>query len=98
MHRELCVTYYSFYQKNTIMSNKFIAGLLLGAAAGAALGYFLTTDKGKEMLEELKTAASDAGEDLKESFNRFENDVKQTVQKGKAFAEDLEKKANNFTT
>ena len=80
------------------MSNKFIAGLLLGAAAGAALGYFLTTDKGKEMLEELKTTASDVGDDLKESYNRFESDVKQTVQKGKAFAEDLEKKANNFTT
>jgi len=80
------------------MSNKFIAGLLLGAAAGAALGYFLTTDKGKAMLEELKTAASDAGDEIKESYNRFENDVKQTVQKGKTFAEDLEKKANNFTS
>lgn len=80
------------------MSNKFIAGLLLGAAAGAALGYFLTTDKGKEMVEDFKAAASDVGDDLKASFNSFEKERKQTVQKGKAFAEDLEKKANNFTT
>jgi gas vesicle protein len=80
------------------MSSKFIAGLLLGAAAGAALGYFLNTEKGKEFVEDLKTAAKDAGDNIKESYNRFEGELKQTVQKGKAAADEFEKKANNFTT
>ena len=42
-------------------SQKFVAGLILGAAAGAAVALFLQTDKGKEILATIKDAAGDAG-------------------------------------
>ncbi len=65
-------------------NSKFLTGLLLGAAAGAALGYFLTTDKGKEILDDIKSAASDATEEMKNA-----------ISKGKKWAEDVESKTFN---
>lgn len=63
-------------------NKKLLAGLLLGAAAGAALALILTSEKGKEFLSDLGDAASKLGDDLKE-----------TIDKGKHFAEDLGRKA-----
>ena len=64
-------------------NSKFLAGLLLGAAAAAAVGYFLTTDKGKQFVEDLKSSASEMADDLKESYQTAEKGIKQTIQKGK---------------
>ena len=64
-------------------NSKFLTGLLVGVAAGAAIGYFLTTDKGREILDDIKSAASDAGEE-----------VKNVIAKGKKWAEDVEEKTN----
>ena len=64
-------------------NSKFLTGLVLGVAAGAAIGYFLTTDKGKEILEEIKSAASDAGDE-----------VKNVISKGKQWAEGFEEKTS----
>jgi len=63
-------------------NKKLLAGILLGAAAGAALALLLTSDKGKEFLSDLKDTAS-----------RLGDDVKETIEKGKQFAADLGKKA-----
>ena len=64
-------------------NSKFLTGLLVGVAAGVAIGYFLTTDKGREILDDIKSAASDAGEE-----------VKNVIAKGKKWAEDIEEKTN----
>ncbi|MFT4022298.1 MAG: YtxH domain-containing protein [Flavihumibacter sp.] len=64
-------------------NTKFLTGLLVGVAAGAAIGYFLSTDKGKEILDDIRSAASDAGEEVKNAFA-----------KGKKWAEDVEEKAS----
>jgi len=79
-------------------NSKFLAGLLLGAAAAAAVGYFLTTDKGKQFVEDLKSSASEMADDLKESYQTAEKGIKQTIQKGKTFVEDLEKQADHSAT
>lgn len=73
--------------------NKFVAGLILGAAAGAAVALFLQTEKGKEILSDLKDAADDAGGTLKDNLKNFESEMSDLIQKGKKFVEDLEKKA-----
>lgn len=64
-------------------NSKFLTGLLLGAAAGAAIGYFLSTDKGKEVLDEIKSAAATAGDE-----------VKSAIDKGKKWANDFEEKTS----
>jgi gas vesicle protein len=78
-------------------SGKFLTGLLLGAAAGAAIGYFLQTDKGKETLSGLKDMAGKAGDQFKDAMSQVEKEVGDLVEKGKGFAEDLEQKAKQAT-
>lgn len=77
-------------------NQKFLVGLLLGAAAGAALGILLTSDKGKEIIDDLKSAAGKAGEDAKEVLSKFEAEMEDAVEKGKEWAQDFEDKAKNF--
>lgn len=60
-------------------NSKFLSGVLLGAAAGAAIAYFLTTDKGREMLNELKSVLGSASEDVKETVKNFEADIESAV-------------------
>jgi gas vesicle protein len=47
------------------MSNKkFLGGLVLGAAAGAAIALFLSSDKGKEVVAGAKTKLQDFGDEI----------------------------------
>lgn len=61
-------------------NSKFFAGVLLGAAAGAAIGYLLTTEKGREILADLKTAATNAANDVKETVSKWANDVEDATE------------------
>lgn len=65
-------------------SNKFIAGLLLGAAAGIAATLFFQTEKGQEILNDLKDAALKADDKIDDLLN-----------KGKQFAKDVAGKAKD---
>jgi gas vesicle protein len=78
--------------------NKFVAGLVLGAAAGAAVALFLQSEKGKEILSDIKDAAEDAGTNLKSNLKSFEDEMNDLIKKGKKFVEDLEQKAKNATS
>ncbi|HRI20965.1 MAG TPA: hypothetical protein PLA68_08415 [Panacibacter sp.] len=72
------------------MSNqKFFAGLILGAAAGAAVAFFLQTDKGKEIIAGIKDAAGDAGNKIKTKAQDLDEDLTSLINKGKQFVEDL---------
>jgi len=56
-------------------NSKFLAGVLLGAAAGAAIGYLLTTEKGREIIADLKSAASNAADEVKETVNKWASEA-----------------------
>ena len=78
-------------------NSKFIAGLLVGAAAGAAIAILLNSEKGKEIIEDLKTAANKAGDELKDAAGRLEAELAAAVEKGKEYAENLGQQVRDFT-
>lgn len=78
-------------------NGKFLTGLLLGAAAGAAIGFLLHSEKGKEVLTDLKDMAGKAGDQLKDAVGKVEKEVNDLVEKGKSYAEDMERNAPNST-
>lgn len=73
-------------------NHKLIAGLLLGAVAGAALALFLKSEKGQEILDDVKEEGDLLQEELKAKLKDFDASVNQLLAKGKAFIEDLEQK------
>ncbi|ULQ52615.1 YtxH domain-containing protein [Flavihumibacter fluvii] len=60
-------------------NSKFLAGVLLGAAAGAAIGYLLTTEKGREIINDLKTAATNAAGEVKDTVNKWASEAEEEV-------------------
>ena len=76
-------------------SQKFIAGVILGAAAGAAITVFLNSDKGKEILADVKDIAQDTSESLRSRLDGFEKEVKSLLQKGKQFIENVEQRLDD---
>ena len=72
-------------------NTKLLLGFLAGAAAGAALTILLTSDKGKEVLDQLKKTAEDLEDEVKSAVDRG-------VNMGKQMAEDIEGKIKEFTT
>lgn len=73
-------------------NHKFIAGLVLGAVAGAALILYLNGEKGKELLTDLKEGAGKAEDELKATFNEFDEAINNLFEKGKLLLQDLEQK------
>ena len=73
-------------------NSKLLFGLLLGAIAGAALAAFISSDKGQELVDEIKDATGKAERDFKKAINKFED----KISKGKEYAMDLEKRAGKF--
>ena len=74
-------------------NHKFIAGLVLGAVAGAALILYLNGEKGKELLTDLKDGAGKAEDGLKATFSEFDEAINNLLEKGKLLLQDLEQKA-----
>lgn len=66
-------------------NTKLLLGFIVGAAAGAAIGVLLSTDKGKEMLKKFGETASG-----------FADDVKSAMDKVKPMAEDLGENIKHF--
>ena len=70
-------------------NNKLLVGVLIGAAAGAAIGYLLTTEKGKEILSNLQDAAGSAGDRVKGAYDSAKSKVSETFGRSKQYAEDM---------
>lgn len=70
-------------------NQKFLTGIILGAAAGVAITLFLQSEKGKEILSGVKDWADDATDGLKEKMDQFDDSVAELVKKGKQFVTDL---------
>ncbi len=64
-------------------NQKFLSGLALGAAAGAAIAILLSSEKGKEILENVKDYASQGGQKVKDTISGLGEDVNNLWNKGK---------------
>jgi gas vesicle protein len=74
-------------------SSKLLTGIILGAAAGIAIALFVQSDKGQDMVENLKDAAGDAGEKLKSKLDDLQGEMSGLIKKGKKYVSELESKA-----
>lgn len=74
---------------------RFLAGLLLGAAAGAALALFLTSEKGKTLVAELKEDAETLGDRLRTETDEWEKQIEALLARGKTLLEEMEQKLKN---
>ena len=60
-------------------NSKFLAGILVGAAAGAAVTLLLNTESGKKILADLKDAAGKKLQDLKNAASDFAEETETAV-------------------
>ncbi|MFP5041251.1 hypothetical protein [Parasediminibacterium sp. JCM 36343] len=70
-------------------NEKFLAGVILGAAAATALAVFFTSDKGKEVFASAKDTAEKLTGDLKTKLQSLEGEMKTLLKKGKAIEADI---------
>jgi hypothetical protein len=73
------------------MSIKFVAGLLIGAAAGAAIVHYLNTAEGRAFTQKLKEDAAGVEDELAAMADDL-------VKKGKSFMNDMEEKVDKATS
>ena len=66
---------------------KFLTGLILGGLAGAAITLFLSSNKGKEMVNDLKNKSGDFQEDVKEKVAEFETAMETLLDKARKVTE-----------
>ncbi|SJZ73462.1 YtxH domain-containing protein [Sediminibacterium ginsengisoli] len=79
-------------------NQKFIAGLVLGAAAGAALVLLFSGDKGKEVLADAKEMAADVEQKVKDSIEEFDQAFNELLEKGRDFIAQLQTTATTNNT
>lgn len=66
-------------------NSKFLLALFVGAAAGAAIGYYLASDNKEEIVEDLKNTAG-----------KIKDELESELEKGKQVVEDLKSKLNDL--
>jgi gas vesicle protein len=76
-------------------NQRFLSGLALGAAAGAAIAILLSSDKGKEMLSNIKDFASKTGDKVKDGLGGLTDEVSELWNKGKNKPEEWNQTAQN---
>lgn len=80
------------------MHNKFISGLLVGAVVGTALAIYLNSDKGKQLLADLKVDADDIKDEMKAGIVGVRESLHQLLSKAKQVVADLEQKLTEEKT
>jgi gas vesicle protein len=76
-------------------NQRFLSGLALGAAAGAAIAILLQSDRGKEMLDSIKDFASNAGDKVKDGLSGLTDEVNELWSKGKEKTEEWNQTTQN---
>ncbi len=78
-------------------NGKILAALLLGAAAGAALGVLFAPGKGSETRKKIVGKASEMGDEFKKRFNKGKEAVDDYKERVMNKAEDLKNSATRFS-
>ena len=60
-------------------SSKFLAGIIIGAAAGATVAWLLNTESGKKVLADLKDVAGKTLKDLQNAAADLADDAETAV-------------------
>ncbi|MBC7903816.1 MAG: YtxH domain-containing protein [Gemmatimonadaceae bacterium] len=77
------------------MSNsKFITGLFIGAAVGAAIAVLCNSDKGKEILTNVKDFASKAGDNIKDVASKLKDEFGGKAEEAKKYGENFAQNSN----
>jgi gas vesicle protein len=76
-------------------NQKFLSGIALGAAAGAAIAILLSSDKGKEILDNVKDFASKGSDKVKDGFSSLTDEVGNLWNKGKEKTEEWNQTTQN---
>lgn len=79
-------------KENKSGNEKFLAGLLVGAAAGAVAAIFLQSDEGKRFVNNVKDKAGDTNECLKDGLSRLQYSTNKLVDKAKDSLSKISKK------
>jgi gas vesicle protein len=74
------------------MSHKSFFSLLLGLAAGAAIGILYAPDKGKNTREKVKRAAAGNLDDLQEGAENLESEIEDKAEEAKEDFKDMGEK------
>lgn len=76
------------------MSNgKFLAGILMGVAAGAVLGILFAPEKGEDTRKKIKKRTSKMGDDLKAKFDEMADSFKKKFNDIKEDADEMMEQA-----
>ena len=70
-------------------NQKLLAGLVIGAAAGAALALFLSSEKGKALLEKVKDTGGKLTDD---TFGHWKDSLDDLLKKGADLVAEMEEK------
>ena len=88
-------------------SGKLLTGVIIGAAAGAALGILFAPEKGEETRKKLAKKSGDIGDSVRNKFNelgealqeKYDNirsEANNILDKGKQKAQDVKDKAESM--
>ena len=76
------------------MSNgKFLAGILMGVAAGAVLGILFAPEKGEDTRKKIKKRTNKMGDDLKAKFDEMADSFKKKFNDIKDDADEMMEQA-----
>lgn len=70
-------------------NQKLLAGLVIGVAAGAALALFLSSEKGKALLEKVKDTGGKLTDD---TFGQWKDSLDDLLKKGTDLVAEMEEK------
>ena len=77
-------------------NTSFWIGLAVGAAATAALTLFIQSDKGQDVVDEIKDAAEKAQDEIKKAYSTFEDKLSRSMSKSKEVSDDLDEKVQKL--